>query len=153
MQTYKLKHASWNYCIHMGHLNQFWTSSPSMCFSMQYAHVVRQNRNHGLRTCVFYWWCIFWYNKAPCYSIGRKNWFRFLQLLWEDVVLTCESCYDWFFFNMTTIIFIIFWDFLMIYQIFLSPRVKRWAIITYKHGMYQLPHELLNYLRLRILEN
>ena len=32
----------------------------------------------------------------------------------------------------------------MIYQIFLSPQVKRWAIITYKHGMYELPHELPN---------
>ena len=30
----------------------------------------------------------------------------------------------------------------MFYQIFLSPQVKRWAIITYKHGTYQLPHEL-----------
>ena len=27
----------------------------------------------------------------------------------------------------------------MFYQIFLSPR---WAIITYKHGIYELPHEL-----------
>ena len=29
-------------------------------------------------------------------------------------------------------IFIIFWDFLMHYQIFFSPKVKRCAIITYK---------------------
>ena len=27
---------------------------------------------------------------------------------------------------------------LMFYQIFLSPQVKRCAIITYKHGMYEL---------------
>ena len=39
----------------------------------------------------------------------------------------------------------------MFYQIFLSPQVKRCVIITYKHGMYELPHELPNYLRLRIL--
>ena len=32
----------------------------------------------------------------------------------------------------------------MLYQIFLSPQVKRWAIITYKHGIYELPHELPN---------
>ena len=32
----------------------------------------------------------------------------------------------------------------MFYQIFLSPQVKPCAIITYKHGMYELPHELLN---------
>ena len=44
----------------------------------------------------------------------------------------------------TTIIFIIFWDLLMFYQIFLSPQVKRCAIITYKHGIHELPHELSN---------
>ena len=37
----------------------------------------------------------------------------------------------------------IFWDFLMFYQIFLSQPVKRCAISTYKHGIYELPHELL----------
>ena len=41
----------------------------------------------------------------------------------------------------------------MDYQIFLSPQVKRDAIITYKHGIYELPHELRNDLRLRILGN
>ena len=46
--------------------------------------------------------------------------------------------------NRPTIIFIIF----MFYQSFLSPQVKRWAIITYKHGIYELPHELPNELRL-----
>ena len=35
-----------------------------------------------------------------------------------------------------TIIFIIFWDFLMFYQIFLPPQAKRGAIITYKYGIY-----------------
>ena len=40
--------------------------------------------------------------------------------------------------------FIIFWDFSMFYQIFLSPQVKRCAIITYEHGTYELPHELPN---------
>ena len=38
----------------------------------------------------------------------------------------------------STIICKIFWDFFMFYQIFLSPQVKRWAIITYKHGNYNL---------------
>ena len=37
----------------------------------------------------------------------------------------------------------------MFYQIFLSPQVKRWAIITYKHGIYELPHELPNNLRVK----
>ena len=49
--------------------------------------------------------------------------------------------------------FIIFWDFSMFYKIFFSPQVKRWVIITYKHGIYELPHELPNDLRLRILGN
>ena len=62
-----------------------------------------------------------------------------------------------------TIIFIIFWDFLMFYQIFFSPQVKRCAIITYKHSIYDprviivyqhnLPYQLPNDLKLRILEN
>ena len=30
----------------------------------------------------------------------------------------------------------------MFYLIFLSPQVKRWAIITYKHGISELPQEL-----------
>ena len=41
----------------------------------------------------------------------------------------------------------------MLYQIFLSPQVKRWAIVTYKHGIYELPHKLPNDLRLRKLGN
>ena len=41
----------------------------------------------------------------------------------------------------------------MSYKFFLSPQVKRWAIITYKHGIYELPHELPNDLTLRILGN
>ena len=41
----------------------------------------------------------------------------------------------------------------MFYQIFLSSKMKRCAIITYKHGIYALPHELPKDLRLRILYN
>ena len=41
----------------------------------------------------------------------------------------------------------------MFYKIFLSPQVKRCTIITYKHGIYELPHELPNDLRLRVLGN
>ena len=39
----------------------------------------------------------------------------------------------------------------MFYQNFVSAQVKRCAIITYKHGIYELPYELLNDLRLGIL--
>ena len=41
----------------------------------------------------------------------------------------------------------------MFYQIFLSPQVKRWAIITYNHGILELPHELPNGLRLMKVKN
>ena len=43
----------------------------------------------------------------------------------------------------------------MFYQIFLSSQVKRWALITNKHGIYKLPHKLPNDLKFRklILEN
>ena len=37
----------------------------------------------------------------------------------------------------------------MFYQIFFLPQVNRCAIITYKHGMHELPKGL----RLRILGN
>ena len=47
----------------------------------------------------------------------------------------------------------IFLDFLSFKKILLSPHVKRWAIITYTYGMFQLPHEFQNNLGLRILAN
>ena len=37
--------------------------------------------------------------------------------------------------TVATIIFIIFWEFLMFYQIFLSPQLKQCTIVTYKHGI------------------
>ena len=49
-----------------------------------------------------------------------------------------------------------FHNFLRLFDVlpnFLSPEVKRWTIITYKHGIYELLHELSNNLRLRILGN
>ena len=41
----------------------------------------------------------------------------------------------------------------MSYQIILSLQVKQRTIITYKHGIYELPNELPNELRLRMLGN
>ena len=41
----------------------------------------------------------------------------------------------------------------MFYQTFFSPQAKRCVIIAYKHGIYELPHGLLNDLRLRDLGN
>ena len=55
--------------------------------------------------------------------------------------------------SLQTIIFIIFRDCLMFYQIFLSPQVKQCSISTNKHGIYELPHELPNDLRLKSLRN
>ena len=56
-------------------------------------------------------------------------------------------------FKAITVIFVLFWDSLMFHQVFLSPQVKKCAIITYRHAIYELPHELPNNLRLRILGN
>ena len=50
-----------------------------------------------------------------------------------------------------TIIFTIFSDLFVFYQIFLSLQVKRSAIISNKDGIYKLPHELSKDLRLKIL--
>ena len=41
----------------------------------------------------------------------------------------------------------------MFYENFLSPLMKRCAIITYKHGIGELLHELPNELRLTIVGN
>ena len=41
----------------------------------------------------------------------------------------------------------------MFFQTFFTPEVQRWAIIAYKHGIYELPHELPNDLKLTILGN
>ena len=48
----------------------------------------------------------------------------------------------------TTIMDIIFRDFLIFYQIFFSPQVKRSVIISNKHGIYALPHKLPHDLRI-----
>ena len=44
-------------------------------------------------------------------------------------------------------------NFLILYQFFFSPQVKRSVIIGNKHGICELSHELPNDLRLRILGN
>ena len=41
----------------------------------------------------------------------------------------------------------------MSYQIFHATQVKRYAIITDQHGIYELPHELPKDFRLRKLVN
>ena len=44
-------------------------------------------------------------------------------------------------------------DFLMFYQTFLLPQLKRSMISSNKQSVYELPHKLPNDLILRILEN
>ena len=41
----------------------------------------------------------------------------------------------------------------MFYQVFLSPQVNRFAIVTYKQGICKSAMELMNDLRLSILGN
>ena len=41
----------------------------------------------------------------------------------------------------------------MFYQIFISPQMNRWDIITYKDGIYEFPLEFPNDLRLGNLGN
>ena len=50
-------------------------------------------------------------------------------------------------------ILVIFRDMLMFDKVFVSPQVKRIVIISNKHGIYELPHELPNDLGLRTFEN
>ena len=40
----------------------------------------------------------------------------------------------------------------LLYQFLIRPQVKRRVIISNKHGIYELPHDLPNDLKLRILE-
>ena len=48
---------------------------------------------------------------------------------------------------------ILFGEFLLLYQFFFQPQVKRGVIFSNKHGIRELPHELPNYFRLKILGN
>ena len=74
--------------------------------------------------------------------IQQPNTFSNFQYITLNNLSICLMCSF-----QPTIGFIIFWDFSMFYQIFLSPQVKRCAIITYKHARYKLPHELPNDLK------
>ena len=48
---------------------------------------------------------------------------------------------------------IIFGEFFILYQIFFSPQMSPSVIISNRHGIYQLPDEFPNNLKLRILGN
>ena len=48
---------------------------------------------------------------------------------------------------------ILFWELLLLNQIFFSPQVQQSVTISNKHGIYELPDELPKDLRLRISGN
>ena len=97
----------------------------------------------------------FWTNKKVSISYARNSVFdlassndlatnggnsRIAYKIW----CKCECCAP----IETTILVIIIWDFLIFYQNFLSPQVKRIVIISKKHGIYELPQELSNDLKI-----
>ena len=84
---------------------------------------------------------------SGCFLVPVSN---TLNLIWYIFysIATAESNFP---LKVTYYHVIKFWDFSMFYQFFLSPQVKWCAIITYKHGIYELPHKLPKELRLRIL--
>ena len=53
----------------------------------------------------------------------------------------------------TTMMYIIFWEFLVFYEFFYSPQVKRSVIISHKHGICNLLYKLKNKVRFSILGN
>ena len=98
----------------------------------------------------------FWiYQDSKYARVTQDSWKMLLIDAWQDSEYSSGSKYGRVL-NMSglhkvlnkthyyTISFIMFWDFSMFYQIFLSPQVKRCAIITYKHGIFKLPHEFYN---------
>ena len=75
------------------------------------------------------------------------------RLIQINIIIVRHFLYLLFVFcSRPTVSFMMFWDFSMFYQIFLSPQVKRRAIIRYKHAIYELAHELPKDLRLRNIE-
>ena len=90
------------------------------------------------------------------YERKRTSWHRLYVTLAplnnSHIIFRAMRCLTLFISRATTT-FTIFWDFLMFQQIFFSSKVKRCAIINYEHGIYELPHELPNELRLKILGN
>ena len=90
---------------------------------------LRNNEAHNLNFIRLYLW----------FNLCRQ----FLVLCSEVLLMFCSSS--------ATLCLSAYNQFLK--STFLSPQAKRWAIITDKHGVYKLPHELPNNLRLRILGN
>ena len=80
-------------------------------------------------------------NKLWKYDLDQRCNYHWQKTFIDSVIFIMTSLTNS---SKATIIFIIFWDFLMFYQIFLSSQVKQCAIITYKHDIHELFHELPN---------
>ena len=134
---------------------QFWFSK--YVWSVKYTFILNMSQ---ILDIIYTW--VFFVNNV--FSVFLLFFFFFLHfwrlktlVLWQKIIqnfpilvyLLCRKNSK----NDSAIRFIIFWDFSMFYQIFLAAQMKRCAIIDYKHGIYELPHELPNDLRLRILGN
>ena len=105
----------------------------------------KNNSFRKLRLICYSWACSEIFVSFSGNSINTTVKFKFIvNIYWQYV-------YTYFLYKQPAIGFIIFLNFPMFYQIFISPLVKRWVIITYKHGLYKLPHKLTNDLRPRIL--
>ena len=91
------------------------------------------------------WLCLSLYHSSTLILpllTGNEKWKNLI--FFSDFMITASNA---------TIIFIIFWNFLIFYQICFSPQVNRSVIITWKWGIYEFSHELPNELRLRVSGN
>ena len=77
------------------------------------------------------------------------TWFQWIPLEDHHCLFSLDEVHQ----EKTAITFIIFWNFLMIEQIFLSPHVKRSVIISNKLVNTRCASELPNDLRHRILQD
>ena len=80
-------------------------------------------------------------NKLWKYDLDQRCDYHWQKTFIDSVIFIMTSPTNS---SKATVIFIIFWDFLMFCQIFLSPQEKRCVIISYKHGIHELPRELPN---------
>ena len=92
------------------------------------------------------------YVTVYCFYKILASYLAFPTLFWPVVLNQFYFIWSYIKIKNTTVmiyIVVVFWDFLMFEQIFLSPQMKWRMIMSNKHGIYQLPDELPNNLRLK----
>ena len=128
-----------------------------------YIHMHRTDKKSQYRSIIWSVWLngwVFIYELSDCKFESRSCNFYLCYSNYEctspefplnkvNAIVSSNEFVRWYLFHFLQPTFIIFWVFLMFYQIFLSSQVKRGAIIINKHGIYELPHELPNKLRFR----